>query len=727
MPLPLPTLSVQIAFNPTNLQSLTQTWTDVTAYVRDFTTSSGRQHFLDRIESSTIRLTLDNRTGYFLNGTTNGTGSVIRTRLPIRVLAGWPAVNVTAISGSGTVVTYTAANTYTAGQQIIVQNATTAAFNGVFTVATATATQFTVASTATGTTSTATVAAAYPVFWGLTESAEERTADQLNQDILVTATDNTKYLSLLYMNRPTFWKQYTQTTNAVSWYRCDSTQSLPDLISGNTGTVYGSVQTTPGTIYYDTDTALDLTNATTAGTNLAYLSMPAPASIYAIDFWVIGQNLGGQNLTDVFGAASYLSVTGGGALQGLNSFSGASNPYFQNYIANVSDGNWHHVGLIGYKSGTTYPLYLYLDGTYISMGDNGAPLLTGSATTNLRIGNLDGGSQSPSYAYVDEVVMSKDAGSLAAIQAEVNNRFKAGSLLKNNIASGDRIAEVLTVAGYGTITSGALSVPNYLVDGSSWTSSNNGSCYVAGFQNAMTNSTALDLIQQVTDTDIGSFYQNPDGTVEFDSQAFDYTPSKNALPSGANVWTDTDTMTGTTFTYYMPASLSILRDDADLWTTVKITAQNGTEQTYENTSAEPLYGYSTLTKGSTVHTTNEAAYQTAVYLGNLYQAPIPRVQTLELQSETGNGANLAQMLNQYINDEVLVIRNENGASTSGKINLRMVIESVRHDFKADPGQWHTEFTLDPYPLQGQNAASPSYFMLFDDATYGRFDTNNTFL
>ena len=121
MPLPLPTLSVQIAFNPTNLQSLTQTWTDVTPYVRDFTTSSGRQHFLDRIESSTIRLTLDNRTGFFLNGTTNGSGSVIRTRLPIKV---------TATTGGTT----------------------------------------------------------YPVFWGLTETAEERTADQLNQDILLTAT-----------------------------------------------------------------------------------------------------------------------------------------------------------------------------------------------------------------------------------------------------------------------------------------------------------------------------------------------------------------------------------------------------------------------------------------------------------------------------------------------------------------------------------------------------------
>ena len=50
----LPTLSVQIAFNPTNLQTLTQTWTDVTQWVRDFSTNSGRQHFLDRIESSTI-------------------------------------------------------------------------------------------------------------------------------------------------------------------------------------------------------------------------------------------------------------------------------------------------------------------------------------------------------------------------------------------------------------------------------------------------------------------------------------------------------------------------------------------------------------------------------------------------------------------------------------------------------------------------------------------------
>ena len=147
----LPTLSVQIAFNPTNLQTLTQTWTDVTQWVRDFSTNSGRQHFLDRIESSTIRMTLDNRTGYFLNGTTNGTGAVIRTRLPIKV---------TATVGATT----------------------------------------------------------YPIFWGLTEAAEERTADQLNQDIILTATDNTKYLSLLYMDRMGFYANYVTNTYDQNYY-----------------------------------------------------------------------------------------------------------------------------------------------------------------------------------------------------------------------------------------------------------------------------------------------------------------------------------------------------------------------------------------------------------------------------------------------------------------------------------------------------------------------------
>ena len=234
----LPVLSVSIAFNPaTPITSATQTtWYDVTAYVKDFTTNSGRQHFLDRIEASTLRMTLDNRNGFFLNGTTNGSNAVIRTRLPIKVVAGTPLVNVTAISGSGTVVTYTASNTYTTGQKVVIQGATTAGFNGVFIIATATSTQFTVASTITGTSSTATAGLASSIFYGFIESVEEQTFDQLNQEILLTASDSTKFLSLLYMNKPQFYGQFvnstvTTSTSSVTIATGSKTFTVPTLAS----------------------------------------------------------------------------------------------------------------------------------------------------------------------------------------------------------------------------------------------------------------------------------------------------------------------------------------------------------------------------------------------------------------------------------------------------------------------------------------------------------------
>ena len=71
---------------------------------------------------------------------------------------------ITAISGSGSVVTYTATNTFTAGDKVVIYGSTTVAYNsvsidpdlGYVVVLTATGAQFTVSSTATGATSTAT-------------------------------------------------------------------------------------------------------------------------------------------------------------------------------------------------------------------------------------------------------------------------------------------------------------------------------------------------------------------------------------------------------------------------------------------------------------------------------------------------------------------------------------------------------------------------------------------
>ena len=650
----LPTLSVQIAFNPTNLQTLTQTWTDVTQWVRDFSTSSGRQHFLDRIESSTIRMTLDNRTGYFLNGTTNGTGAVIRTRLPIKV---------TATVGATT----------------------------------------------------------YPIFWGLTETAEERTADQLNQDIILTATDNTKYLSLLYMNRPNFYGNYCTTAYDQNYYPLGDAGAT-DLLSSNTGSIVGQTNNVAGALLYSTDTALDLTNGGSQTNVAGFNPFGASQTNFAgnsIDFWIVGQNAINQEI-QIFNWSSagyYLETSTSGEVQLRTA---ATNGAIAKTGVVLTDGLWHHIGVSAYTSGGTTYLSVYADGKFTQLGSaSGTFPLTGFG-----IGNNGG----YLYAYIDQVVVGKPTQT--ANNPNILQRWVAGSLLKNTVASGDRIAEVMVLSGFGSITSGAIAPVNFTVNDVAWTA-NSGTFWVQGLQSPATSSTALDLIQQVTDTDVGAFFQKPDGTFEFDTQGYLYTASNNATPSGANIWSDFDPQNGTITTFYEPSTFQVLRDDADVWTTVKITAQNGTVQTYENTANEPLYGYSTLTKSNVVSVTNEQANQEAIYLGNLYQSPLPRIGNVELRSETNNGANLVEMFKPYLNDQVLLQRTQNGASTTGTnpgaINSTMVIESIRHDFQADPGYWHSSFTLDPYPKRGQNSTPQTFFMLFDDATYGVFDSNNDYL
>ena len=83
----LPELIVAIAFSPSDVTSTTQSWTDVTAYVKDFQTTLGRQHYLDRIESSRLTITFDNRNGFLYNGPLNGSGQSVRVRLPIKIEA----------------------------------------------------------------------------------------------------------------------------------------------------------------------------------------------------------------------------------------------------------------------------------------------------------------------------------------------------------------------------------------------------------------------------------------------------------------------------------------------------------------------------------------------------------------------------------------------------------------------------------------------------------------
>jgi len=737
----LPTLLVEIAFNPTDIQSLTQTWTDVTPYVLNLNTKAGRQHFLDRVEAGTLNINVSNRNGFFLNGSVNGTGYVIQPRIPIRVTATWSGtpypiffgiiddveekitdqlnsdlsiratdlikflslrymassnfwnqyatsasatdwyrftaptsvVCTSAVNASGT-VTYQGINNFSVGQQVFVNN-----FGGTGTCNT---------STGPGTVSSASSSQFVLTGIGGTSGASSGTGSA--------------YLATL--------------SNGIA--------------SANTGYAgYGVVTFPPnGAMVYSNDGCLDLGNGQGAASGVAVLPGHTNFSnAGAIDFWVLGQGIGDTLLFSVLNAGQLdVKVSASGYLEVL---SGASVLATMS-AAPINDGYWHHIGLVNNSSNQ---LCLYADGAYSSPLSGGAyngwNTVLGSIVEPLVIGGSNAwltgsaGATPTSPCNIDELVISSQSSTLFS---EVTNRYVAGTLLMqgfpvtaNGVLSGDRIAQILCIAGFGTVTGGqvVLNSNTYFINnGSAWVNGAAGNGFIPVepyyWDSPVTGSTALDLILQICDTDIGSFYQKPNGTFNFYNQNFygtwswsgtsgSWTPSY-ATPSGDHVWTDDAT---SSYAYYGP-TLQVVRDDVDVWTTVKVSPQAGTQQIYENTGNQARYGYSTLTKSGTLHTLLNLALSTANFLGNLFKTPLPRIGNVELRSETNNGGNMTALLNTQFGDVVTFKRTSPNASTSGtypsqrgQISTNMVVESISHDFQAQPGFWHTSFILDPYPIR----------------------------
>jgi hypothetical protein len=718
----LPLLRVEVAFNPTDLLNLTQTWTEVTPYVRDFGTHGGRQHYLDRIEASTLSMTLDNRTGFFMNGSVNGTGAIIGTRLPIRVLSGWPQKSVTAISGSGSVVTYTVSNTYVPGQQVLVTGSDIDGYNGYFTIATASSTQFTVSSTVTGTAHLVNyptlVGNGYTTFWGVIDTIDTSLQDALNSDLYLSASDSLKYLSLRYLYNTQLYANYANVSSVRSWYNTANRNSYVDNIGGYTGSIVGPYASTEGVLLYDKTMAVDLTNGT-QDTNSALVQIPVRASgtsllDYGIEFWIIGQSLRDTVLLPlfIFDGSTYdldvsLLLDTGGLPYIASQITPITFTGLQSNIS-ISDGLWHHVAVV-LDGGT---LKLIVDGNAVSY----SPTIFGGA--GFTVDDLTGLYKIAGGVpcYIDQVVISNTT----VTASNVINRYAAGSLLRKDTNAADRIAQALVIGGRGTIASGAVSVSNYLVNGSTYTpgSASNGTIYCQGTLAPVTTSSVLDSIFEAVDTEIGVFYQGDDGVLNFHTRGYIYRAAGNTAPSGAYVWTDDDTSTY----HYEAPSFQLTRDDVDTWTTVIVSPTNGTPQIYENTANETRWGQSTLTKSSTA-TTLEGAYQTAVYLGNVFATPLARVNTLKLKSETDNGSNLDAMLGVNLQDRIKIKRTPINASAAGITNTDMSIESLNHEFAADPGFWHTSVTLDPYPIRFSTQSSPTYFLIADNATYGLAGTN----
>ena len=566
---------------------------------------------------------------------------------------------VTAATGSGSTITYTAFNNFSSGQNVTITGLSPASFNlqNVTITGTPTASQFTVASAVTGSSS-----------------------------------------------------------GTGSAFRT----AILDQIGSNNGNYIGPVSfPTYGAMIYDTDTCVDVGNGGAKAN--AYVRLPDFAGTQgALDFWVLGQGMANAVFTTVQSTGSamiQLECNATGFVVANVLTVGAVTSTVQ-----INDGFWHHIGLVSNSSGI---LTLYADGQFFT----GSPFsgLTGWTSVtgqNTLIPNSIGAA-APSM-YVDEVIVST-ASHLTGLQSEVKSRYRAGTLLQlptnpvqGPVLSGDRIAEVLLLAGFGHITNGAIVLNTdlyYINDGAAWVNGTSGNGFIDVepwyWDTPVTTSTALDLIGELTDTDIGSFYQKPDGTFAFHNQEFYgawvwnsstntgvWTPG-SYTPTGDHVWTD-----DATSTYNYTNATQVVRDDADTWPMVEVTPQAGVMQVYEDVSAEARYGYSVLTKTSTLHPSLNAALSTANYLGYLYRSPLPRVQAVELQTINQNGGSNTALFGTQLGDVVNFIRTMPNASTSGTypaqrggINTNMIVESIALDFDAERGSYNFTGRLGPVSNQ----------------------------
>lgn len=249
-------------------------WTNISHYVQSMSIGPfGRQHELDRVQSTTANISVNNRDGSFNPWNTssflyaNGIGLTPMTPLSV-----------------------------------------TAAWNGI----------------------------TYPKYYGYTQSIKPEIRDVLNVNATIQCNDILQIFSLKYLSN-NFYAQLVAAdggSNLAAYYRCgdeigsysvrdySSNTNTGSLVAGNAGLPSFGLQ---GPILYDPNTSVDLTNGTKAPmgafttidntTEPPTANQPLAASV-AYSFYSTGTTLSGQSVTGSDGNQWVAAITSSGSGNG---------------------------------------------------------------------------------------------------------------------------------------------------------------------------------------------------------------------------------------------------------------------------------------------------------------------------------------------------------------------------------------------------------------------------
>ena len=233
------------------------------------------------------------------------------------------------------------------------------------------------------------------------------------------------------------------------------------------------------------------------------------------------------------------------------------------------------------------------------------------------------------------------------------------------------------------------------------------------------NTSALDYILQFSDTENGFLYQDTSGTIQFLPRFYPQTHAQNSVQ-----FTDNAT---TSQAHYLP-QVEVVQDDLDTWTIAQITSANAITSTSQNNSSVARFGPRTLARGQ-----NWSARQTdldaqASLITYRYKQPITRPRKVVIESTFADGTtqpNQAVQLGTNLWDQVVFNRSAYGANYSQTV----VVESISHDYQAEPGRWRTSFVLSPYEMNGSSTVNSGSFFRLSTSTgaadYSKFQTGQS--
>ena len=719
-------------------------WTNASQYLLSHSLSFGKQHYLDRAEPATATIVLNARDGFFFNGTLNGQGVILSRQMPIAITAtvggtqhpvyvGFvqqvheqpidvlnDVVTVDAVDFTGLLAiteatnpnlysTYAnstyAQNWYRMGVPLTVN--ILSAFNYV-------------PSWISGVT-----VASNQVLYTVSGTNNMSVGEKVTTAGLAGVGLNTNSLCYSNMTVAQVVGQYIVCTLASGTTPSGSVSSqgtgtmywmiVYDQIGTGDGTIEGLVSwPNQGALVYDPISCVDL-GAGGFGTQSGYLSFAVPTAAGA-ECWFLGLNAVGQTIIGMGNSATaiYLDLQVDGTLILV-----VGSTVYQGSAVSVTDGYWHHVGLF-IISGS---VYIYCDGifTLTSYSPGVTTFSTDPGTGAMLIGYSTSGELLG--AYIAEPLFSA-AGVTAN---EVKERYVVGNLCQKTKYSGDRIAELLFIAGFGSVnvsTLGIATPTNYFNIGTSYgvTSDYNSVAGSAGasqvepyyWDTPIHGSMIMDLINQSTTTDYGVFIQLPSGEFLFFTQnwfgTWAYTenvrtqkPTSYSWTPNSSAWAAAPTLSDDgTGIPYVSSALDILADGADSFTHVAIDPQAGQRQVIElSPSATLKWGSSTMMVSSNLPTSLKQARSLGYYLAYLFRPGtlLRRVDSVTTGTEQGNGANNATLLALTVWQVVFFKRTPPNASVSGQINKAMAIEKMKMEFDSQAGYVHWTFGLSPYEVQ----------------------------